>query len=176
MSQSRYIFRRWRLFFIYCAFLYASLPFAPRLWDKIVASIGKVALILPFLSLIVVGVLIIFKIFLLKKRYALLGAFMICAACAIFFVILRNLEFPAEKIHVIEYGLLAAIIYRSINKKQSLKAVYFKIFVIGFTVGFFDEIIQLFLPNRVFDVNDIFLNGSSVLLGQILVYSIKDMP
>ena len=131
---------------------------------------------MPFIILILSGAIIIFRFCLLKKQRTFLGIFIICIVFSILFVILAKLEIQAERIHLIEYAILAAIIYRSLKKGQRISAIYFKIFAIGFAIGFFDEVIQYFLPNRVFDTRDILLNGAAVLLGEILVYNMKDMP
>jgi len=176
MSQFGPFFRRWRLFFLYCAFIYLSLPVAPGLWRKFEAGFGNFAAALPFIILSLSGAIILFKFSLLRKRRRSLGICIICAVFSISFVILRNLEIQAERIHLIEYIILAAIIYRSLEKNQKRSAIYFKILTIGLVVGFLDEIIQYFLPNRVFDWRDCFLNGAGVFLGEILVYNMKDMP
>ena len=67
----------------------------------------------------------------------------------------------AERTHLMEYSILAifihkALIERNQGKKIAITGLF--AFLITFTIGFLDELIQLFLPSRVFDSIDILFN------------------
>ncbi len=175
-NQSSQFFRRWRIFFIYCAFIYLSLPFAPGFWLKIKHAWPRLAENIPLAILIVAAVVIVFKFLSLKKRYKAVGLFIIIVIFSVIFTILPRIEIIAERIHIIEYIILSAIIYHALKKEQGRGQLYFKILIIGFFVGLLDEGIQYILPNRFFDSRDILLNAVAVVLGQGLVYSFKDLP
>ncbi len=175
LEKIKLFIRRWSLFFLYCSAIYISLPFAPKLWENIVKSLGEGGENFPYFLGGFIFINVIFAFLLLKKRYVFRGLFIICFVFYVGFIIMRNLEFLAEKIHLLEYGILAFIIYRSLNKQQSKESIHFKILLIGFTVGAIDELIQRFIPSRVFDIRDIFLNAASVSLGQMLLYSLKHL-
>ncbi len=68
----------------------------------------------------------------------------------------------AERSHLIEYSVLALFIFRALserfkNKATSLKPAVAAI-LITCVVGCVDEVLQLYIPNRVFDYQDIVFN------------------
>lgn len=74
----------------------------------------------------------------------------------------------AERSHLIEYSVLAALVYSALNERfQAAKNSFFigaLTFGFAFGVGLIDELIQLFIPQRVFDPIDILFNGLVILL------------
>ena len=81
---------------------------------------------------------------------------------AVYIMLYARLGF-AERSHLFEYSILAifiheALIERAIQGKKIPNAGLVA-FLIAFTIGALDEFIQIFLPNRVFDIIDILFNG-----------------
>lgn len=77
-------------------------------------------------------------------------------------------EYPAEKIHILEFGALGWLSARDLvglnRKKRGI--VLGCLFCIA--VGILDELFQAVLPYRVFDVRDILFNGLGGVWGVIL--------
>ncbi len=85
----------------------------------------------------------------------------------------------AEKVHLLEYGLLSYLALRVFSANggsasggkdmRSCDVAY--LYTIGTVavIGYIDEFIQKFLPNRFYDINDVILNILSGLLGLILI-------
>lgn len=167
--------RHWRLFFLYCLLIYVSLPEGPKIWAAFEHFLGAFGKNLPYtiISLAFIGAIL--RFLMLNKQYLIQGLFMIVLVFSISFLILRNLEYPAERMHLIEYMLLAIIIYSRMNKDQPIMALHFKILAIGFIVGALDEGIQYFIPGRVCDFRDVILNAASVSLGQMLLYAVEHL-
>lgn len=74
----------------------------------------------------------------------------------------------AERGHLFEYSILAifihkALIERTMQGKKVLNPALFA-FLIAFTIGVLDELVQIFLPSRVCDPLDILFNGFVALL------------
>lgn len=81
----------------------------------------------------------------------------------------------AERSHLIEYSVLAIFIHRALSERagqesQSLRVAFYA-FGLSFGIGIFDELLQLFTPNRVFDLEDILFNGlaSAMAIGSVLI-------
>jgi VanZ family protein len=76
----------------------------------------------------------------------------------------------AEKTHILEYGILAWMALRDLdkNKKGVLKSAILA-FIFAALVGVVDEAFQKLLPWRVFEVRDMLTNALSAALG-IAVY------
>ena len=68
-----------------------------------------------------------------------------------------------ERSHLMEYGVLAIFIHMAIRERLSqgkrIPLPELITFIITFLVGVLDECIQILLPNRYFDLEDIVFNG-----------------
>ncbi|MBW1774293.1 MAG: VanZ family protein [Deltaproteobacteria bacterium] len=80
-------------------------------------------------------------------------------------------KYPAERFHLLEYGVLVILVYRALVTRIKTARIYFLIILYTFAVGFIDELIQALLPNRVYDNRDIAINWAASLLatGLLLV-------
>ncbi|MCY4204201.1 MAG: VanZ family protein [Bacteroidetes bacterium] len=77
----------------------------------------------------------------------------------VYLLILVNIERPDERIHVIMYGVVALLIYEALTERSihGYRVLSSYLIAIATTAGLgtIDELIQLTLPSRVFDVHDI---------------------
>ena len=78
-----------------------------------------------------------------------------------------------ERFHFVEYGLIALLFYRAFRPAQDLSIILLPI-VAGLIVGTFEEWLQWFIPGRVGDMRDVFLNGAAILCG--LLFSLGVDP
>ncbi|NCF30371.1 MAG: VanZ family protein [Bacteroidetes bacterium] len=80
---------------------------------------------------------------------------------SVYLLLFLRLGLP-ERSHLIEYSALCLTIHEALleRKKQGKQITHigFWAFAITILIGLIDEIIQIFIPNRVFDVNDILFN------------------
>ncbi len=77
---------------------------------------------------------------------------------------------PEEAIHFLEYGLLGYLLFRALRHHIPDKTIYLAAFLIGGTVGIFDEVLQWIIPLRYWDFRDVGLNALSVGLCQIAIW------
>jgi len=80
------------------------------------------------------------------------------------------IQYPEEKIHFIEYGILAYLIYRAVRLDKPDFTAYGIAFLLCSILGWIDEGIQHILPNRYYQIEDVILNSVSGILGLLLVY------
>ncbi|NNF02816.1 MAG: VanZ family protein, partial [Rhodothermales bacterium] len=82
-------------------------------------------------------------------------------------MLLFRMTFP-ERSHLIEFGVVAMLIYEALSeRRRSGRGVRFPALIaIGATtlIGVVDEVIQLFIPSRVFDPVDIAFNCFAAVL------------
>ncbi len=87
---------------------------------------------------------------------------------AIYFMFFFRLGAP-ERSHLIEYSVLAVFIHGALAERAnhfqfpSWRAALLAGFI-TIAIGSIDESLQIFLPHRVFDVNDIIFNGLVAIL------------
>ena len=84
------------------------------------------------------------------------------AVCGMFFLRLGL----AERSHLIEYSALTIFMLNALQERskqrQLLVSPYLATFLLAFPLGLFDEILQRFIPDRVFDPNDILFNALAI--------------
>lgn len=83
--------------------------------------------------------------------------------------LIYSIKYIIEQVHLIEYGILTIFYYLSLRKSIKDKFVFYIAWLIIFFVGMVDEWIQFYLPTRVGDLPDIYLNGVSAGLVLILI-------
>jgi len=92
---------------------------------------------------------------------------------AIFFIYViilgRYTPIVSEKMHLIEYGLVGYFALRVFRDVRSRDARYILTILVIVIAGSCDEFIQRILPNRVYELKDIYMNVLSGLLGLALL-------
>ncbi len=86
---------------------------------------------------------------------------------------LVTIQNPEEKIHFVEYGILAYLVFQAIDVDIQKPIVYGYAFLLTALFGWMDERIQYILPNRYYQTEDVILNCISGALGLLLVFVIK---
>lgn len=79
------------------------------------------------------------------------------------------IEILVEQVHLIEYGIVTWLYYLSLRKNIKDKMVYYVVWLLIFFLGIVDEWIQFYLPARVGELWDIYLNGASAGLAIVLI-------
>lgn len=73
-----------------------------------------------------------------------------------------SMDRPEERVHFIEYGLLGLMLVKALGGRLAPGLV------VVTAVGAGDELIQLFLPDRVGDVKDVLVNAGGGALGLLV--------
>ncbi|WP_422361222.1 VanZ family protein [Reichenbachiella sp.] len=100
---------------------------------------------------------------------------------AVYLLAFLRMTIPQERTHLIEYGVVALLIQEALNerikhKRLMLKPAWMAIILVSI-LGLVDECIQGYLPNRVFDMRDIFFNflaGSMAVCGLTALHWAKE--
>jgi hypothetical protein len=110
------------------------------------------------------------------RRYAALAA---ALAIGVGYAMLTRTGRPevdaVERFHFIEYGLVTFLFYRAWRHLEDA-AIFILPIVAGLIVGTFEEWLQWFVPVRVGEVKDIFLNGVAIGCGLLVSYAIDPPP
>ena len=160
---------RWKWVLMYVILIFSASPLLPKLRDNLAKRFQNVSILY---TIIVLFVVIIFTVKLLSinwklknKALFLYGAMMIISSG----LLLKFVSYPIEKVHIIEYCLLSVLVYYALRGNWGAPYIYLRAVEITFLIGIFDELWQGLLPNRYFDVWDIFYNGASGIIGQIYI-------
>lgn len=184
--------RDWAFVLFYTLFIYVTLPIMPRVWSYLREHMGAFVIYLPYISLAILGFFLL--LYLVFYRYPVRKKFSnrvypvrnydiaggkkdISNRAYIWFVIiallyiygLGRLELAAEKIHFVQYGVLSCLVFKALHNALKNRLIYLWASVIVFGIGFLDEGIQYFIPNRVYETHDVIVNGAAGVLGQMVI-------
>ena len=80
-----------------------------------------------------------------------------------------------ERVHFVEYGLIAYLFYRAFNRAGDPSIVVLPLLA-SFMVGTLDEALQWFIPVRVGEAHDVFLNLASISCGLMFALALQPPP
>ncbi len=105
-----------------------------------------------------------------RERYGVSQYLWVAFISCLYGLIIYIVDVPEEQVHFIEYGILSGLIYIALTLDiHNNISVYFLSAFIVFVFGAVDEVIQWLLPNRIFDIRDILINGIAGILVQLLI-------
>jgi len=94
--------------------------------------------------------------------------FITVGVAAVYVLVFTRLTSPVERSHLIEYGVVAVLVYAALNERVShghrVPVPALLAIVATALIGAFDELIQAVLPNRVFDPIDIGFNTAAAVM------------
>jgi hypothetical protein len=80
-----------------------------------------------------------------------------------------------ERVHFIEYGMIAVLFYRVWRRAGDLSTIVLPL-LCGFIVGTLDEWLQWFIPYRVGEMHDVFLNLTALACGVLFGIALEPPP
>ena len=116
------------------------------------------------LGMFLVGVTIL--LYALRTKPGKIEITVLLGFVAVYTMLILRLGLP-ERSHLIEYSVLAIFVHRAFEERfraegGTTKPVLYA-FVFTALIGVLDEGLQYFLPDRVFDTNDIIFNSFAIL-------------
>jgi len=163
LSQER--FKRWLLVAVWTAMIYSIIPIGRPL-----ATYFEKATPFEFLlNLGYIGIVFSLIVILFWKRgfQHLFTYFLFIGSLLLFSFLMFKTRFPVEKIHLVEYCLLSIFIFRAVYIDfRNVFAWLITLVAVTF-IGWGEEFIQYFVPNRVYDTFDILINTVGGLFGLI---------
>ena len=161
--------RKWAVAFGHLGFIYATLSAVPipLLWLR-----SHNMLRLTIATVFLACFLIVLSIMHFRTRNWKRFAFLFALA-ALYGWLTTLVKRPEEQIHFIQYGLVGVLFARALQdhlgRSTKTDAIAFSIAMLA---GWVDELIQGQLPNRHYDVRDLYLNAVSAFLGLVVYRTI----
>lgn len=156
--------RLWASTLVVVVTIYSTLGLAGTLAEMLGES-GLNAATFAFGSLLVLATAVAFG---LRGRPDTTGIFVTVGVAAIYVLVFTRLTSPVERSHLIEYGVVAVQMYAALTERRRnggrVPAPALLAVVAAALVGLVDEVIQWFLPNRVFDPIDIVFNAGAAVM------------
>ena len=166
-------YRRFIYVIVYTAAIYLTLPLARDI-SNFFREYNLLKYLVFFIVIAFVAVCC-FRIF----RYIgfkVINVIIILSFFLVYLSIINSYDVIVEKIHFVEYGLLAYLVFDALKKMLPRNFLYPVTLIAVTLIGWGDEIIQHFLPDRVYDLRDVWLNALSgllILLSILVVEKLK---
>jgi hypothetical protein len=114
-----------------------------------------------------------------ERRWPRYGAIVAALTLAVAYSVWNATGIPetdaVERFHFLEYGLITFLFYRAWRPLEDLSVFVLPIFA-GLITGTAEEWLQWFIPNRVGELRDIFLNLFAVLCGLLFSAGVDPPP
>ena len=165
LQRSRFV-----LAIVTCTLIVLSAPFTgqARAWIRTTFPGHAVAVITVLGVILLVAGLLAAATRIRDRRMSRYGSIVAAIALAAAYSAANAGELPesnaVERFHFLEYGLVTFMFYRAWLPLGDV-AVFVLPFLAGLIVGTAEEWLQWFIPNRVGELRDIFLNGAAITSG-----------
>jgi arylsulfatase A-like enzyme len=162
---------RWGVALAFIALVYSTVPFFPVIWRRLTENTQGANRHIGIVLVVFVGIAVIARVW-RRVRYSQWVPYVALAAifAAYGYLLAVFGRFPAERLHLLEYGLVAVLLFRALALDLSRHRAYFAGFCLTVFIGIIDETIQWVLPQRFFELKDIQLNAVSGALGLLLAH------
>lgn len=164
MSSPCRRFLRWGVFALYLGVIYATLPVMRGIQKALTGRFGDAVYLPVYLALLGAALLLCWRLVrrIHRSGPGPIGALLVLAAG--YGLGIWMLPVLAERVHFVEYGLLALLAVWALATRGRSRGIYPAAVLITYLAGVGDETIQWLLPNRVGEWRDLVLNGASGLL------------
>ncbi|MBN1206604.1 MAG: VanZ family protein [Myxococcaceae bacterium] len=147
---------------LYLGAIYATLGIMRRITETLRgAGLLRISVAVAF-TLAAVGAGVLIGREPLNRSRRVLGAMAGCAA--VYAAIIWPMESPEEKLHFIEYGLVALLADLAAPTHWGAKARFVRCALFVTAAGWGDELLQGLLPHRYYDLRDVAFNAVAGLL------------
>lgn len=158
--------KNWLLAVGYVGFIYATLGVV-RAPISYLRSHGllRISLGILYAACVVSLLAVLVK----NKRSDIWRYVLLCAISFAYYFVAKWVQSPEEQIHFFQYGLVGVFFARALESHfHSTGKILFLALLLSTVAGWVDEILQGLMPNRHYDLRDVFLNFISALLGLIV--------
>ena len=172
----------WLKVLIWTILIFISLPFIriPAEWLRNHNLLIQTIYFAYFIFIIAISYIIVVK----EKEQRIIVWISIFMILLVLLQLSKFMIVPEEKIHFLQYGILGYFLFKailhSIINSRKIYSFNTSVIVSGFLalifcsfIGFLDEIIQYYLPSRVYDIRDIIWNSIGGLFGILIILLIK---
>jgi arylsulfatase A-like enzyme len=154
----------------YTLLIFATLPLFPTLWQHATRLFpgliqGLAHSLIPLMAALLIG----YALLIARKKDPLFYIWSAVFVSAFGPLVYFYCEFTAERFHLAEYGLLVLLTYWTLQLRVKSLWIYLLVLIYTFSAGLLDEVIQGFLPNRVYEFRDVAINWTVSFLATGLV-------
>lgn len=162
----------WALAAGWTVVIYVTIPFAGDVARAVSRQFGGGIALTVILAMLVALLLACVLFLLIRRGRTSAASYMWFATIACTLLLLMTWfrsPYPAETLHYLQYGVLSMLLYRALSHRIRDCTIYPAAVFLGTAAGTLDEVIQWLTPGRYFDLDDVVLNFTGVVLVQLLL-------
>ncbi len=160
--------RNWLQVFGWVGLIYSTLGIVRSICEFLKKTTSFNFLMNALMLTAVLAIIVIFRKYFVIKKFSSFIFLVMWFGLLTFGVI--KAEYPEERIHFLEYGLLGFLLVRALHVDWPDWRGWAGALVLGFCFGWIDEGIQEILPNRYYQWSDVCLNAAGTFLGVFLTF------
>ncbi|GAB4333106.1 MAG: hypothetical protein Kow0099_04950 [Candidatus Abyssubacteria bacterium] len=157
--------RAWAPVFLMMVFILVSLPLTPSFWRAGRRHLGQGFDALGYVVFLLIGLVVVVYLVRRRREFGVLRYSALALLTLVYVYLLHRSRFPAERLHLMEYGFLAYLCWRAFRVDFTTVTSYALGFVLSSAFGLVDELVQYVLPNRYFELRDVATNIIASALG-----------
>lgn len=162
--------RAWAGALAYIALVYSTIPLLPDVWALLREYTQGAIRHLGIVVVVVGGVALLIRLTARLGREWWRYLALVAIAALYAHLLGEFARFPAERLHLVEYGFMGYVLLRALRCDIHPPWSYLVAWLGAVLVGVGDECIQWVLPQRYFEVKDIQLNAVSAALGLMVTW------
>lgn len=161
--------RSWLYVSLWSLFIFVTVPLARKIQAYISEHWGRELFLYGVIFIIVVVISFsLLKLRLRKRALTNQNYLWLFAVSATFIAYAIHLKSnPEEAVHLVQYGLLAILVYRALTHRIADNGIYIITVLITAAIGIADETLQWLTPRRVWGIPDIWLNTVAAVLATL---------
>lgn len=160
----------WVQVFLMVVLILITIPYTPLLWKPLAPDQKSFVIMGVYFLTFLLGISILIYLIYYKKKARISSYLWLLIVTILYIQAFNSLnEFPIEKIHLIEYGVLGFLVFKALKNDLKDLSIYIWSGLIIFYVGIIDETVQWITPNRVGTIEDVWLNVKSGILVLMLI-------
>jgi len=157
----------WTYAVLWSGLTFAIVPFVRTGVDFVREQLGSGAFIYAVAGSVVLAT--VAAIYLTRHKWSLgASVWLVGLAGLLLYLTFGLADGSAEEaIHYVQYGTLSVLLFRAFSHRIRDYSIYVACTLVGTLVGVVDETVQWLTPERVFDLRDVWLNFTGVVVVQI---------
>jgi hypothetical protein len=156
----------WTVIVLYTALIYSTLPLVSAIRKALEERWGNdVYDVVYWIFAALAAAVIVVLLRKLRGKRLLFAAALLTLIGLVYWYYLSSMEYPAERIHFLEYGVLGALLLAALRRHSAQWVAAIGAAAAVYWAGLGDESIQWALPDRVGEIRDSLINLFSGALG-----------
>ena len=172
MRRIFYISRDWLFLLAYLVAIFGILPFSGHIAQNIAKRVPFFSFfitVLVYVTIGIIGIALAIYVIVTNKSYKIPRLLALAVILLIGLDGLGKIEGVYDKLHIIEYGILAFFLFRVLRFYNPSTALYLWCVIFVCIAGYVDEFVQSFIPGRGFSLLDIKTDVFTGILSELAI-------